>query len=278
LTPFGAALGAENVQTVAKESAPMDDGARAQALLRRAVAYYRDVRDPAFAAFSRPGDFVDGELYVYVLSTSGRMLASGGASSALIDRDVADMRDASGKPFFREMIDKANSQGSGAVEYHWLNRVDNRVERKLAYFERVDNRIIAVGFYIARATPEQARAMMARAIEAVRANPQKAFDDFNRLHGGNFSEDDLYVFVVDLGDKKFRAHGVDHRLIGSDALALRDADGRPIIREMIAKVQNSDDGELDYRWPNPVTGRIESKHTLLHKVGNELIGVGYYTR
>jgi cytochrome c len=112
----------------------------------------------------------------------------------------------------------------------------------------------------------------------VRANPQAAFEDFNRLHGGNFAEDDLYVFVVDLQDKKFRAHGVDHRLIGTDALALRDTDGRPIIGEMIAQVQNQDHGALDYKWPNPVTGKIESKHTLLQKVGGELIGVGYYTR
>jgi cytochrome c len=273
-----AAAGADAGPAAAMEAAPAVDAARAQALLHRAVALYKDIRDPAFAAFSRHADFVDGELYVYVVSISGEMLASGGPSSVLIGRNVADLRDANGKPFFHEMLDKAKAHGSGTVEYHWLNRVDNRVERKVAYFQRVGTRVIAVGYYVARATPERAQLMLTRAAEAVRADPQKAYDEFNRLHGGSFSEDDLYVFVVDLGDKKFRAHGVDHRLIGSDALLLHDSEGRPIVQEMIAQVQGKDYAELDYKWPNPVTGKIESKHTLLQKVGNELVGVGYYVR
>ena len=97
------------------------DAARAQALLERAVAHYKEVEESALAAFGRNGKFIEGELYVYVISTKGVMLASGGPSSALIGRDVSDLQDAAGKPFFREMLDKAKASGSGAVEYYWLN-------------------------------------------------------------------------------------------------------------------------------------------------------------
>src|SRR5208337_2489989 len=124
------------------------DAARAQALLQRAVAHYKEVKESALAAFDREGEFVDGELYVYVISTEGVMLASGGPSSALIGRDVTDLQDAAGKPFFREMLDKAKGSGFGTVEYYWLNPIDNKMERKLAYFQKVDDRIIAVGYYI----------------------------------------------------------------------------------------------------------------------------------
>ena len=253
------------------------DAARAQALLERAVTHYKEVEESALAAFGRKGKFVEGELYVYVISTKGVMLASGGPSSALVGRDVTDLQDAAGKPFFREMLDKAKASGSGAVEYYWLNPIDNKMERKLAYFQTVDDRIIAVGYYIARATPAQAQAMLTRAVQAVKDDPDKAFHAINQLHGP-FSEDDLYVFVVDLKDDRFRAHGIFHDLIGSDALALHDPSGRPIIQDMIAAVAKEDQAEVDYSWPNPVTGSVENKHTYVRKIGGLLVGVGYYWR
>ena len=268
------------VQIALRADAVMADAAdatRAQALLERAVAHYKEVEESALAAFGRKGKFVEGELYVYVISTKGVMLASGGPSSALVGRDVTDLQDAAGKPFFREMLDKAKVSGSGAVEYYWLNPIDNKMGRKLAYFQTVDDRIIAVGYYIARATPDQAQAMLARAVQAVKDAPDKAFHAINQLHGP-FSEDDLYVFVVDLKDDRFCAHDIYRDLIGSDALALHDPSGRPIIQDMIAAVAKADQAEVDYSWPNPVTGSVENKHTYLRKIGGLMVGVGYYWR
>ena len=253
------------------------DAARAQALLQHAVAHYKGVKDSVLTDFDRKGEFVDGELYVYVISTKGVMLASGGPSSALIGRDVTDLQDATGKPFFREILDKAKASESGTVEYYWLNPVDNKMQPKLAHFQKVDDWIIAVGYYVARATPAQAQAMLARAVQALKDDPAKAFHAFNLSHGP-FSEDDLYVFVVDLKDDRFRAHGLAQGLIGTDALALHDPSGRPIIKDMIDAVAKEDKAEVDYAWPNPVTGRVENKHTYLHKIGDLLVGVGYYWR
>ena len=92
------------------------------------------------------------------------------------------------------------------------------------------------------------------------------------------SAHDLYVFVVDLKDDRFRAHGIFHDLIGSDALALHDPSGRPIVQDMIAALAKGDQAEVDYSWPNPVTGGVENKHTYLRKIGDLLVGVGYYWR
>jgi cytochrome c len=177
------AFGADAATPPSNAVASAADAARAQALLKRAVAHYKVVKEPALADFSRPGKFVDGELYVYVVSTAGVLLASGGPSSSVIGRNVADPPDALGKPFFREILDKAQQSGSGTIEYRWLNPVDNKVERKVAYFEKVNDRIIAVGYYVARATPAQAQALLARAVDAVRADPDKAIDTFNELRG-----------------------------------------------------------------------------------------------
>ncbi|MBK7900470.1 MAG: cache domain-containing protein [Azonexus sp.] len=256
---------------------PTTDAQRARALLARAVGHFRQHGDEAFAAFNHPGDFVDAELYVYVVGTDGTFLASGGSSAALIGRKVTNMRDAFGTPFFYDMLEKAKAADTGSVEYRWLNRLHQKPERKITFFHKVGTRILAVGYYIPRASPEQANALLDRAVAAVKADPGKAIAAFNDLNGG-YIEDDLYVFVVDLRDGRFKAHGVSPRLIDSDGLALTDPGGKPIIRQMIEALKDSDRGELDYAWRNPVTRKVEDKHTRFRKVGDLLVAVGYYTR
>jgi cytochrome c len=271
---------ASNVAFAADAAAPAGsaaDAARARALLQRAVAHLKEAGDAALADFNHPGQFVDGELYVYVVSAAGVLQASGGPSSSLIGANVTDQLDALGKPFFHEMLDKARASGSGTVQYIWLNPVDNKVERKVAYFQKVDDRIVAVGYYVARATAAQAQALLERAAQAVSADPAKAIEAFNKPRGV-YSEDDLYVFVIDLGGNRFLAHGANRRLIGTDALSLRDARGEPLGRRLKAAVEKVDAAEVNYPWPNPVTGKVENKHTYLRKVGKLLVGVGYYAR
>jgi cytochrome c len=270
------AHGDDMAASAIKESGT-SDVQRARALLGRAVILYQQQGDDAFAAFNGPTEFVDGELYVWVLGTDGVMLASGGSSAALVGRKVTNMRDAFGTPFFYDMLEKAKTSDSGVVEYRWLNRLHHKPERKITYFRKVGTRLLAVGYYIPRASPEQAAAMLERAVAALKADPAKAIAAFNDLNGG-YIEDDLYVFVVGLDDGKFLAHGVSPRLVDSDGNVLTDPNGQPIIRQMLDVLKDKDRGELDYAWRNPVTRKVESKHTLFRKVGDRLVGVGYYAR
>ena len=253
------------------------DAKRAKELLERAISYYQEKQDMALAAFTRQSEFTQEDLYVYVINTKGIMLASGGSSAALIGRDVSAMRDAEGKLFFREILDTAKSKGFGTVEYRWLNRLDRKTERKITYFQKVGELIIAVGYYIPRASADQAKAMLNRASDAVKNDFKSAFKSFGDLNG-KFIEDDLYVFVIGIEDMHFRAHGANPRLVGTDARTLTDPNGKPIIQLMINMIKSKGQGELDYSWRNPVTNKIEKKHTFVRKVGNYLVGVGYYIR
>jgi cytochrome c len=142
-----AALSADAATPAANATVSAQDAARAQYLLQRAVALYKEIKDLALAHFSPQGEFVDDELYVYVISTKGVLLASGGKTSSVIGTNGADQKDAVGKPFIREMLDKARKNGSGTVEYHWLNPVTNKTEPKVAYFQKVGDRIIVVSYY-----------------------------------------------------------------------------------------------------------------------------------
>jgi len=127
----------------------VDQAKAAELLLARAVeAVGKDGPQQAFAAFNRrDGGFSDGELYVFVFDLNGRYEASG-ANPKLVGQDARDMKDAEGKLLVREMIDIARTKGEGAVEYVWLNRVDNKVETKRSLVKRVGDHIVGVGYYL----------------------------------------------------------------------------------------------------------------------------------
>ena len=254
------------------------DENRSLRLLDKAVARFREIGDAAFDEFNRAPQFTDRELYVYVLGTDGTMLASGGSSVVLVGRNVASMQDAAGKPFFREMLDIASKSEAGRVEYRWLNRVDNREEPKVTLFRKVGERIIAVGYYVPRATPAQAKELLNRAVAAVKEKgAPAAVAAFNALDGG-FVQDDLYVFAIDLNSQRFLAHGAMPKLVGSDGRAVRDPKGKAIVADMVNIVSRKGEGELDYAWRNPVTDKLETKHSFIRRVDDMLVGVGYYTR
>ena len=62
------------------------DAQAAKALLEKALAYYHKQGDKAFAAFSRQGEFIDQDRYVFVVDTKGVLLASGLQLRSLLRR------------------------------------------------------------------------------------------------------------------------------------------------------------------------------------------------
>jgi signal transduction histidine kinase len=251
------------------------ESAAAKALLEKAVAHYRQVGDKALAEFSRQGEYVDGERYVFVTDTSGVMLASGGPSVVLIGRDVSSVLDPDLQKGFKEVLQTPESAGVQQAEYRWKNQNDGKVERKRVYFQRVGNRVLAVGYYLPRASPEQARALLDKASRALEQDENGTVEAINNLKGG-FLQDDLYVFVVNVDTKRYVAHGTNLRLVNTDFSKIKDPEGKPVGLPMLDMIKKQPEGEYEYRWRNPVTGKIEHKHAYMRKVGDFLVAVGYY--
>jgi cytochrome c len=214
-------------------------------------------------------------LYVYVLGNDGVLLASGGASYNYIGRSMVDYKDPDGKKLFQEILDGARAKGGGKLEYRWLNLQRGTVERKITYYQAVQNRIVAVGYYAPRATPEQALSILWRAVDELKRRGPDSFAQFNDINGG-FVRDDSYVFVVGMKDLRMYAHGTMPRLIGKNVGDLTDASGEQIIRKMVDIVNSKGEGSLNYKWRNPITGKIENKSTFLKRVGEYMVAVGYY--
>jgi signal transduction histidine kinase len=101
----------------------------------------------ALAEYTNPhGQFVQDEMYIYVLNRKGTMLAHG-VNERFVGEDFSDLKDSDGKSFIKEILETANTQGSGWVEYKWSNPVTKEVLPKKAYFKKVDDLIICSGVY-----------------------------------------------------------------------------------------------------------------------------------
>jgi cytochrome c len=271
------AAAAEPPPAKAPATVATGDAARAQALLDRAVAAYRKDPRRALVDFSLVGPYQDGDLYVFVVGANGVMQASGGSSVSLVGRDVRELRDADGKQFIKDMLAGAKNWGSGSIEYRWLNSEHGRIENKIAYYRKSGDAIIAVGYYNPHSTSDEARAMLAKAVDAIKQDPKAAFARINDINGG-FIHDDVYVFVVGINDHVMYASGATPRLVGRKVDSVTDINGQRIFPASVevAKAAAKGTGELRYTWLNPVTRRQENKITYLERVGDYAVGVGYY--
>lgn len=90
-----------------------------------------------------------------------------------------------------------------------------------------------------------------------------------------FHDRDLYPFVYDLHGINV-AHGARPALIGKNLISLKDQDGVYLIRSMIVIANEKGAGWIDYKWPNPITDRIEDKSSYIERMGDYFVGVGVY--
>jgi signal transduction histidine kinase len=120
----------------------------AKALVEKAAAFYKaNGKEKAFAEFSNPkGQFVKGELYIFVNDLQGMTLAHGG-NQKLVEKNVYELKDADGKQFIKEFTDVAKSKGSGWVDYKWTNPVTKKVDEKTTFVKKVDDFIFGCGIY-----------------------------------------------------------------------------------------------------------------------------------
>ena len=120
----------------------------AKTLMEKAVAYLKaNGKDKAFEAFNnKKGDFVNKDLYIFVLDLNGKIL-SHGANEKLIGKDLMAIKDKNGQLFIKKMVDLANAAGKGEVEYYWDNPVTKQVAAKVSILEKVGDVIVACGYY-----------------------------------------------------------------------------------------------------------------------------------
>jgi cytochrome c len=120
-----------------------------QALVERAAEHVRAYGlTQALADFNRPdGGFVDGELYIFCLDADGIQVANG-ANPKIVGRNLFAVRDAEGNLPSLQLYRIGQANGRGWFRYRWPNLAEGRVQRKISYVVRIDDRTVCgSGYY-----------------------------------------------------------------------------------------------------------------------------------
>ena len=124
-------------------------------------------------------------------------------------------------------------------------------------------------------TAAEAQAMLQKAVAEINTvGAKKAFAEFNQAKGP-FHTGELYVFVFNLNGI-YEAYGAHPGMVGTDVSDLTDAEGKPIVRDMIDIAKTTGHGKINYVWLNRSDNRVEHKMSLIELVGDHVVGVGYY--
>ena len=120
-------------------------------------------------------------------------------------------------------------------------------------------------------TSAEAKAMLEKAVVALKANQATALSMFTKGEGG-FKDRDLYPFCGG-PDGMFTAHP---SLVGKSLKDLKDKSGKPLGEEIYKTAQQGKIGEVSYMWPRPGTTEPVQKVSYVTKVGDQVCAVGYY--
>ena len=130
-------------------------------------------------------------------------------------------------------------------------------------------------------TADEAKAMLIKAIAAVKADKAKALDMFDKGEGG-FRDRDLYVFCMNASDGTIVANGDPNlkEALGVDIRTAQNSTGKAFGAEIYAAMQKPEGQitEVSYMMPRPGADDTPvAKVSLVARADDDLgCGVGYY--
>jgi hypothetical protein len=127
-------------------------------------------------------------------------------------------------------------------------------------------------------TADEAKAMLMKAVAAVKADRDVALGMFNKGEGG-FKDRDLYPFCFRIADGKYVAAPVLAVPVGTNTHTLKDPTGKVFGEELYAGAQKPEGQitEVSYMFPKPgTTAPAVSKVSFVTRVADLGCGVGYY--
>ena len=121
-------------------------------------------------------------------------------------------------------------------------------------------------------TAPEAKAMLEKAVAAVKADKAKALASFQKGEDG-FKDRDLYPFCASAADGAFTAHP---SLMGKNLKELKDKSGKAFGEEIMKTAAEGKIDEVAYMFPRPGTDTPVAKVSYVTKIGDQVCGVGYY--
>lgn len=126
-------------------------------------------------------------------------------------------------------------------------------------------------------TKPEAEAMVRKTIDYIKANgKEKSYTEINRKDGP-FTDRDLYM-VVYSKDGVVLAHGANAKMIGKDLMEIKDVDGKAFIKERVELAKTKSSFWQEYKFTNPVSGKIEPKAMYCVPIPDAIVCGGVYLK
>ncbi len=195
--------------------------------------------------------------YLFVYDTEG-VCVWHGMNGELVGRNLISFRDALGKPVVQTIADVGRRPEPDASEwifYLWEEQTDFNPVWKSTYVRKAvapDGKVYIVGSGSSRLKVEKVFAQSQVDAAAQLLREQGITVAFNQLRdpGSRFDYLGNFVFVLD-GSGKSLVDPSYPTLQGRDMSGFRDAVGRPIVQDLLRKLQDSDSAWVQFLWPKP---------------------------
>lgn len=122
--------------------------ADAEKMVKKGVEFLKKHgMDKASAEMTAPSKtFVDRDLYLVIYDMNGVPVAHG-QNPKQVGKQLIDLKDPDGKPFVRERVELAKSQGRFWQDYKFTDPLTKKVLPKQMYCERSDDVVVCGGIY-----------------------------------------------------------------------------------------------------------------------------------
>ncbi|HUJ89677.1 MAG TPA: cache domain-containing protein [Syntrophorhabdales bacterium] len=263
----------ENIQNWDKTRPYLyEDTKRLVYLVEDAAGLMEKQGTAAFTEFGTKGSrWLEGT-YLFVYDLNGTCVFHP-ITPQLIGKNLMDFHDMNGKPVIRYLTDIGRRQerdASGWVFYLWEEGTQFLPRWKSSYTRKVktpDGKtyVIGSGSYNLKIEKICVQDIVKEAVELMAAKGKTAAFEELRKPGSPFHFLDNYVFVMSID-----GHSVVDpsypTMAGRDLTNFRDAIGRYVVKEMIAKLQTSDEGWVLYLWPKPGAALPSRKLVYIRKI------------
>lgn len=247
-------------------------------LVRQGAEYMKNhsLQDCAHT-FSYTKQFIQGDLYIFIIDNRGRVIADGEHTS-LIWHNLYNTKDNFGNLFVQQMLQIARS-GGGWITYEWHGAV------KQAYVEKVikngQEYIIGSGYYphskadqvvsLVKSAASLAREYVKRGDEV-----EQAFSVMSYPGSRQFVRGDLYIYGLDETGIQV-AHGERPGLIGTNALDYQDAKGMFVNKEIFAALAKNPDGGIWIEYMSKGARKRAYAEQIIGKNNKKyFVACGYY--
>lgn len=93
------------------------------------------------------GEYIKGDLYVFVIDIKTKLFLAHGVSRSLINQSIDTSLDDVGKATTNKMLEMVKQKDSGEISYAWINPITNEKEVKRTLFRLIDRYLLCVGYY-----------------------------------------------------------------------------------------------------------------------------------